>query len=317
MLKHTSAIAAILAVSACNFIPTQQAAPYTPPGGITTQQAVQQPVIYTTPTVTTSQPVVTQTEQVIYSTPTITTQPTTITQAPVYTQPVTTPVYSEPTTNTVYSQPVTSTISQPTYSTTTSSVGTGTVVYESPITVQQPMVTTQPTYNTQQVVTTQPITTTTQVVTTQQPTIEMPAPGQYSSPAVSNAALGGVGGAVAGGFIGNEFGSGDGNKLAIAAGTLLGAYLGYQVGGSFDNNDWTHYDAVSQHALERAPTGTESAWSNPQTGMNGVFTPTRTFQNDDGQYCREYKQTVIQDGQVHEGAGSACRSSAGKWVVQG
>jgi surface antigen len=38
-------------------------------------------------------------------------------------------------------------------------------------------------------------------------------------------------------------------------------------------------------------------------------------QNNNGQYCREYRQTVKVGGKTQEGYGTACRQPDGTWKI--
>ena len=37
--------------------------------------------------------------------------------------------------------------------------------------------------------------------------------------------------------------------------------------------------------------------------------------NDEGNYCREYTQTIVVDGKRHTGHGTACRDENGTWNI--
>jgi surface antigen len=125
------------------------------------------------------------------------------------------------------------------------------------------------------------------------------------------AILGGIGGAVAGA----QFGDGKGQLAAVAAGTLLGAFLGSEIGKSLDRADQAAMTRTTQTSLETQPTGTTSSWSNPDSGNYGTVTPTRTYQQSSGEYCREYQQTVTVGGQTQDAYGTACRQPDGSWKV--
>jgi surface antigen len=128
--------------------------------------------------------------------------------------------------------------------------------------------------------------------------------------------IGTLGGAVGGAWIGSNVGKGKGNIVGIAAGTLLGAYLGNQVGASLDRADMSYYNNTAQRALESSKTGSTSTWTNPDSGNSGTITPTRTFQTAQGEYCREYTQTISIGGKQSEGYGRACRQPDGSWKIQ-
>ena len=68
-------------------------------------------------------------------------------------------------------------------------------------------------------------------------------------------------------------------------------------------------------AIENARTGETSTWKNPDSGHSGSITPTNTFQNANGQYCREYQQTINVGGQKEQGYGTACRQPDGSWKI--
>ncbi|NDF12786.1 MAG: glycine zipper 2TM domain-containing protein [Proteobacteria bacterium] len=131
---------------------------------------------------------------------------------------------------------------------------------------------------------------------------------------VNKEQVGTLAGAVGGAWIGSNVGKGKGNIAAIAGGTLLGAYLGNQVGASLDRADMSYYNNTAQTALETGRTGTTSSWKNPDSGNEGTVTPTRTFQSG-GRYCREYTQTVNVGGKKAEGYGTACRQPDGTWEI--
>ncbi len=123
--------------------------------------------------------------------------------------------------------------------------------------------------------------------------------------------LGGVGGAVAG----SQFGSGTGQLVAVAAGTLAGAFLGSEVGKSLDRADKQAAASATTNALENNASGRPASWRNPDSGNYGTVTPTRTYQEASGQYCREYQQTVVVGGESQKAFGTACRQPDGSWKV--
>ncbi|MDJ0788331.1 MAG: RT0821/Lpp0805 family surface protein [Myxococcota bacterium] len=125
-------------------------------------------------------------------------------------------------------------------------------------------------------------------------------------------AVGGLGGAVAGGLLGEALG---GSTKDVLAGVALGGLLGALGGQVLDQRDRQIAAQNAQVALERAPTGTSSPWQNPDTGASGTFTPTRTYQQPNGQYCREYNQEVWVAGQREMAYGTACRQADGSWKM--
>jgi surface antigen len=102
----------------------------------------------------------------------------------------------------------------------------------------------------------------------------------------------------------------------VAIGALAGGLLGSEVGKSLDRADKAAMEKTSHGALESYRTGQTATWSNPDTGHSGTVTPTKTYQTAQGQYCREYQQTVTVGGKTEQAYGTACRQPDGSWKVQ-
>nr|WP_020676175.1 RT0821/Lpp0805 family surface protein [Geopsychrobacter electrodiphilus] len=122
-------------------------------------------------------------------------------------------------------------------------------------------------------------------------------------------------GAGTGALIGSQFGSGEGRLVGAAIGTLAGALIGQDVGRTLDQVDRQSMQRTVQQSLELAPTNQTKTWVNPDTGNSGSVTPTQTFQNQDGRYCREYQQTVTVGGKQRQAYGTACRQADGSWQI--
>lgn len=127
--------------------------------------------------------------------------------------------------------------------------------------------------------------------------------------------VGALAGAGAGGLLGAQVGNGKGQLAATAAGTLLGAFLGSEVGKSLDRTDQAYATQASYQALEYTPAGNDVAWQNPDSGHYGSVTPTRTWQEASGTYCREFQQQAAIGGEIQEVYGTACRQADGRWQV--
>ncbi|MDB4470865.1 RT0821/Lpp0805 family surface protein [Deltaproteobacteria bacterium] len=123
-------------------------------------------------------------------------------------------------------------------------------------------------------------------------------------------------GATAGAILGSNVGKGDGNIVAIAIGALAGALFGQELGRSLDRADRIAMGQNAQYSLEHTRSEETTSWNNPDTGNSGAMTPTRTYQAADGQYCREYRQTVNIAGQQQDAYGTACRQPDGTWMIQ-
>ena len=122
------------------------------------------------------------------------------------------------------------------------------------------------------------------------------------------AALGAAGGGLLAAAVG-------GSGAGIAAGVLLGGLAGGALGSSLDAQDRRIASQNSQNSLETAPSGTTTTWRNPDSGNSGTVTPTRTYQDNSGQYCREYQQTITVGGKQEQSYGTACRQSDGSWMI--
>jgi surface antigen len=123
--------------------------------------------------------------------------------------------------------------------------------------------------------------------------------------------LGGVGGAV----IGSTMGGGNGRIATTAAGAILGGLAGSAIGGSLDKADAQFANQNAQRAFENAPSGQSSSWQNPDSGNSGSVTPKAAYKSDNGQYCREFTQSIVVAGKRQQGYGTACRQEDGTWQV--
>ena len=122
-------------------------------------------------------------------------------------------------------------------------------------------------------------------------------------------------GAGTGALLGAQVGHGRGTIVAVAIGTLAGAILGQEVGKSLDRADLLIMERNAQYALENTRTNQATTWRNPDSGNYGTITPVETYQTSQGQYCREYHQTVIIGGQAQQAYGTACRQADGSWLI--
>lgn len=123
--------------------------------------------------------------------------------------------------------------------------------------------------------------------------------------------IGTVIGGVGGGIIGSTIGKGSGNTLAIIGGTILGAIVGAGVGDTMDNLD---QNCVGQ-TLEHAPDGETIKWKSPATNTDYRVTPTESYQDAKGSYCRKYQTNAIIDGQTKNIYGTSCRQPDGSWKL--
>ncbi len=126
------------------------------------------------------------------------------------------------------------------------------------------------------------------------------------------AIIGGVGGAAAGGLIASAF---DANTAGVLGGAILGGLIGGAIGNRMDAADRQQASRATYRALESAPSGTTARWENPDSNNSGTITPTRTYQAQSGEYCREYEQTITVGGETQQAYGTACRQPDGNWQV--
>lgn len=126
--------------------------------------------------------------------------------------------------------------------------------------------------------------------------------------------VGALGGAAAGGLVGSQIGSGSGKLAATAIGVLAGGLIGSEIGKSLDSADRLEQQQAAQRA-QTAAVGQTIAWNNPQSGNSGTVTPVRDGTSADGQYCREFEQSVTVDGRTERATGVACRQPDGSWKV--
>lgn len=124
--------------------------------------------------------------------------------------------------------------------------------------------------------------------------------------------VGTLGGAAGGALLGSQIGGGSGQLAATAVGTLVGALAGGKLGGYLQGNDHRTATQAEQSAVAQ---GEPIQWSNPETGNRGTIEPTRTYQDQSGQTCREYQHTVYVGGKAEQARGNACRQSDGTWRI--
>jgi len=129
-------------------------------------------------------------------------------------------------------------------------------------------------------------------------------------------ALGGMTGAALGGLLGAQFGGrGSDTRLATtAAGVFVGALIGSEIGRSMDEVDRMRANEAANRA-QAAPLGERITWNNPQSNNYGSYTPVRDGYSDNGNYCREFYQTVSIAGKNEEAYGVACRQNDGTWRI--
>jgi surface antigen len=95
----------------------------------------------------------------------------------------------------------------------------------------------------------------------------------------------------------------------------IGGLTGSAIGDALDQRDKELAMKAAQQSLEGQRSGSTKSWKNPDSGNSGTLTPTRTYQDGSGRYCREYRQTVTVGGKSEEAFGTPCRQPDGNWKV--
>jgi surface antigen len=137
-------------------------------------------------------------------------------------------------------------------------------------------------------------------------------PGEVGMNKTTGGALLGAG---LGGLLGNQFGGGAGKGALTALGVIAGGLIGSQVGASLDRADQAALQRTTQTALETAQPNQPLPWRNPDSGHYGTVVPGNYYQTAQGQYCREFQQTIYIGGQEQQGYGRACRQPDGSWRI--
>ncbi|HCV49022.1 MAG TPA: hypothetical protein DGQ22_04350 [Rhodobiaceae bacterium] len=127
--------------------------------------------------------------------------------------------------------------------------------------------------------------------------------------------IGAVTGLLLGGLVGSQIGDGKGRNAAIVAGALLGTLAGSEIGRRLDEADRMKMGMATSDALNNNKIGTSSRWQSDRSDIAGAVTPTRDYTDENGNYCREIKQTVVIGGETQQETGQACREKDGSWSL--
>ena len=127
--------------------------------------------------------------------------------------------------------------------------------------------------------------------------------------------IGAVTGLLLGGLVGSQIGDGKGRNAAIITGALLGTLAGSELGRRLDEGDRMKMGRATSDALNNNKIGTPSRWQSDRPHIAGAVTPTRDYTDENGNYCREIKQTVIISGETKQETGQACREKDGSWSL--
>jgi surface antigen len=114
---------------------------------------------------------------------------------------------------------------------------------------------------------------------------------------------------------------------ASVAALVIGAGGGYHLAGLGDAQLASGPDAVHtplraalwptvNNALESSADGASIDWRGPEKGPSGTVRVLRTYLDESGQYCREYRENVTTAGVTESGYGIACRVGEGRWKMR-
>ena len=124
-------------------------------------------------------------------------------------------------------------------------------------------------------------------------------------------------GALTGGALAYGLGQDSSKKeLWTVLGIGLGAMIGQSIGQQLDERDQYLMAQTFEFAMEKAPTNETAKWENPDTGVGGSVTPTKTYSTTEGTPCREFTTSVSIGGQTEQAYGTACRQADGSWKIQ-
>lgn len=123
--------------------------------------------------------------------------------------------------------------------------------------------------------------------------------------------LGAIVGGGLGGVAGAQIGDGNGRTAAIIGGTIIGTLFGSNIGHTMRPYDYGY----AANVFEETPSRQTVAWHNPDNGVMYEVTPTRTYQANGGQYCREYQARAVVGGRNADTYGTACRMPDGDWQI--
>ncbi len=118
-------------------------------------------------------------------------------------------------------------------------------------------------------------------------------------------------GAATGALLGAAAFQGEDAWLGILGSALVGGVIGNQIGKYMDRQD----QANMVTALNKTPQGQQASWTNSKSNITYTVIPEKNYQNNKGQYCREYQTTITVGGEDKQAYGRACRQADGQWKI--
>ncbi len=99
------------------------------------------------------------------------------------------------------------------------------------------------------------------------------------------------------------------------AGRPPGAIPSLAAAQSLDDADQAVMVQHFNKTMESTVTGQASGWTEPSSGYAVQLTPTRTYQQANGTYCRDFTQSITIKASPETTRGAACRNSDGTWRI--
>ena len=103
-----------------------------------------------------------------------------------------------------------------------------------------------------------------------------------------------------------------GDQTAIIK-SMRGGLVGGSIGAGLSDDEKSHALEAEYRALEYGQGGQATAWKGDDSGTYGQAVAAQPYRVG-SQDCRQYTQTVVQDGQTKIARGTACRNSDGSWT---
>ena len=100
------------------------------------------------------------------------------------------------------------------------------------------------------------------------------------------------------------------NNLLIAP-TLISNKVGLLL----DERDKVLISQVTKKVLEFTFSGQSLEWNNVDSHHHGHIMSTKVYEDARGRYCREFSQSIIVAGKVHNAYANACRTPDGEWEL--
>ncbi len=122
-------------------------------------------------------------------------------------------------------------------------------------------------------------------------------------------------GAMIGGSSRSERGNGNGRLVGAGTEDLFGPFAGSEIGRALDETDKRYAQEAYEKAIETSRTGEATSWENSGSGNSGTYTPTVSYRTAQGQYCRDFMQSISAGAATQDSSGTACRNQNGIWEL--